>query len=102
IVVPFSTAAFRTSIAQGIDVSRASGQEHVVLTTGGKSEEFAMKLLKLPPECFIQMGDFVGFTTKQAASKGIKKITLCGMPGKMSKIATGTMQTHVAGSHVDM
>ncbi len=102
IVVPFSTAAFRASIAQAIGVARAAGCEHVVLTTGGKSEEFAMKLIPLPSESFIQMGDFVGFSTKQAAAKGMKKLTLCGMPGKMSKIATGTMQTHVAGSHVDM
>ena len=102
IVVPFSTAAFRSSIAQAIAVARAAGLEHIVLTTGSKSEEFAMKLVPLPSESFIQMGDFVGFSTKQAAAKGIKKLTLCGMPGKMSKIATGKMQTHVAGSQVDM
>jgi len=102
IVVPFSTAAFRASIAQAIDVARAQGEKWIVLTTGGKSEAFAMKLFGLPNECYVQMGDFVGFATKQAAVKGATKVTLCGMPGKMSKIATGTMQTHVAGSKVDV
>lgn len=102
IVVPFSTAAFKASITQGIDVARAAGHEQVVLTTGGKSEEFAMKILGLPSDCYVQMGDFAGFSLRAAAHRGIKQIYLCGMPGKMSKIATGKMQTHAAGSEVDM
>ncbi len=102
IVVPFSTAAYKASIVQGIDVTMAQGQSQVVLTTGGRSEQYAMKILGLPNECYIQMGDFVGFTTRQAKSKGIRKVTICGMPGKLSKIAKGKMQTHVAGSQVDM
>jgi cobalt-precorrin-5B (C1)-methyltransferase len=102
IVVPFSTAAFKASIVQGIDVTRAGGHDQIVLTTGGKSEEFAMKLLGLPQECYVQMGDFVGFSLRAAAHRGIRQIHLCGMPGKMSKIATGKMQTHVAGSEVDL
>jgi len=103
IVVPFSTAAYRASIDQGIDVTLTAGCDHIVLTTGGKSEEFAMRLLpELKEEAFIQMGDFVGHTLKYAAKKGIKKVTICGMPGKMSKIAAGRMMTHAKGSQVDM
>lgn len=102
IVVPFSTAAYRASIAQAIDVAKAAGCKTVVLTTGSRSEQFAMKILKLPAEAYVQMGDFVGFSAQQAAAKGMERAILCGMPGKMSKIATGKMQTHVAGSQVDM
>lgn len=102
IVVPFSTGAFKVSIAQGIDVARAAGRDVIVLTTGGKSEEFAMKLLGLPQECYVQMGDFVGFSIKAAVGREVRKIVICGMPGKMSKIAKGKMQTHVAGSEVDL
>lgn len=102
IVVPFSTAAYKASIVQGIDVALAAGHDTIVLTTGGRSEAYAMKILGVPAECCVQMGDFVGFSTKQAAVKGIKKVIICGMPGKMSKIAAGKMQTHVAGSQVDM
>lgn len=103
IVVPFSTAAYRASIDQGIDVTLTAGYDHVVLTTGSRSEEFAMRLLpELKEEAFIQMGDFVGHTLKYAAKKGIKKVSICGMPGKMSKIAAGKMMTHVKGSQVDM
>ena len=102
IVVPYSTAAFKTSIVNGIDVAIAAGMETIVLTTGGKSEEFAMKLLGLPEVCYVQMGDFVGAAIRVCAQRGVKKIVICGMPGKMSKIAKGKMQTHVAGSEVDL
>lgn len=102
IVVPFSTAAFMASIAQGIDVSLAAGLDTIVLTTGGKSEEFLMKITGLALSTYIQMGDFVGFSIKDAVKKKVRKVIIGGMPGKLSKIAKGKMQTHVAGSEVDL
>jgi cobalt-precorrin-5B (C1)-methyltransferase len=100
--VPFSTAAYKASISQGIDVSLAAGLDTVVLTTGGKSEEFLMKLTGLPVSAYIQMGDFIGFSIKDAARKRVRKVIVGGLPGKMSKIAKGKMQTHAAGSDVDI
>ncbi|MGI0030787.1 MAG: cobalt-precorrin-5B (C(1))-methyltransferase CbiD, partial [Nitrososphaeraceae archaeon] len=41
IVIPYSTASFAASIRQSIDVSRAMGSDSVILTTGGRSEDFA-------------------------------------------------------------
>ncbi len=103
IVKPFSTAAYQASILQAIDVALASGADHIVVTTGGKSEQFARKILpRLREEVFIQMGDFVGFTIKMAAKKGVRRVTICGMIGKLAKIAAGKMQTHAAGSEVDL
>ncbi|MBI4362675.1 MAG: cobalt-precorrin-5B (C(1))-methyltransferase [Euryarchaeota archaeon] len=102
IVYPYSTAAFKASITQGIDVARAGGCDHIVITTGGKSETFAMKLLPhLEEEAFIQMGDFVEFTLTEAAARGARKVTTCGMIGKLSKQAKGTGQTHARKSEVD-
>jgi cobalt-precorrin-5B (C1)-methyltransferase len=48
------------------------------------------------------MGDFAGFSLRASTHRGVKKIYLCGMPGKMSKIAKGKMQTHAAGGEVDL
>ena len=45
IVIPFSTASYAASIRQNLDVSIAMGNDTVVLTTGGRSEDFAKKLL---------------------------------------------------------
>ncbi|MGI0070364.1 MAG: cobalt-precorrin-5B (C(1))-methyltransferase CbiD, partial [Nitrosopumilaceae archaeon] len=62
IVVPYSTASFAASIRQSIDVTVAMGNDTVVLTTGGRSEDFSRKIINLPDHCFVQMGDFSGYT----------------------------------------
>jgi cobalt-precorrin-5B (C1)-methyltransferase len=103
LVLPYSTASFAASIRQGLDVAIAMGSKTVILTTGGRSEDFAKDLFKLPDHCFIQMGDFAGYSIKQCAEKNmIKKAIIAGFIGKLTKIAMGIKQTHVAGSHVDM
>jgi cobalt-precorrin-5B (C1)-methyltransferase len=103
IVRPYSTAAFRASIIQGIDVAHERGHRTLVVTTGGKSEAYAMKLFpEIPEEAFIQMGDFVGATLKHCARRGIDRVVIVGMIGKLSKMANGKMQTHAAGSEVNM
>lgn len=103
IVKPYSTAAFRASIVQGIDVAYERGHRRLVVTTGGKSEAYAMKLFpEIPEEAFIQMGDFVGATLKHCARRGIERVVIVGMIGKLSKMANGKMQTHAAGSEVNM
>jgi cobalt-precorrin-5B (C1)-methyltransferase len=48
------------------------------------------------------MGDFAGYSVKQCANKKIEKVTIAGFIGKLTKMAMGIKQTHVAGSHVDM
>src|SRR5579863_2557252 len=91
------------SVIQGIDVARERGLSELVLTTGGKSEAFAMKLLPhLPEDAFIQMGDFVGTALKHCARRNIRRAVIVGMIGKLSKMADGRMQTHAAGSEVNM
>jgi len=103
IVLPYSTASFAASIRQGLDVASAMGADTVVLTTGGRSEDYAKAICKLPDHCFIQMGDFVGYSIRQCASKpGLKRVVIAGFIGKLTKMAMGVKQTHVAGSHVDM
>ncbi|HXG74775.1 MAG TPA: cobalt-precorrin-5B (C(1))-methyltransferase [Candidatus Nitrosotenuis sp.] len=102
IVIPYSTASFAAAIRQSIDVTLAMKDDTVVLTTGGRSEEFAKKYASLPEHCFVQMGDFAGYTIEQCAKKGIKKAYVAGFIGKLTKIAMGVKQTHVKGSKVDM
>ena len=101
IVIPYSTASFAASVRQNLDVSIAMGNDVVVLTTGGRSEEFAKKIVDLPEHSFVQMGDFSGYTIQQCAKKNIKKAYVAGFIGKFAKMATGVKQTHVKGSKVD-
>lgn len=102
IVVPYSTASFAASIRQSIEVTRAMGDYTVVLTTGGRSEDFTRKIINLPDHCFVQMGDFSGYTVQVCAKKGIKKAYVAGFIGKLAKMSMGVKQTHVKGSKVDM
>jgi cobalt-precorrin-5B (C1)-methyltransferase len=102
IVIPFSTASYAASIRQNLDVAIAMGDNTVVLTTGGRSEDFAKKIVALPEHCFVQMGDFSGYTIQQCARKKIKKAYVVGFIGKLAKMAAGVKQTHVKGSKVDM
>jgi cobalt-precorrin-5B (C1)-methyltransferase len=103
IVKPYSTAAYKASVVQAIDVGRARGLDDFVFTTGGKSEAYAMKLYPgLAEEAFIQVGDFVGVALKHAARRQSARATIVGMMGKLSKMADGRMQTHAAGSEVNM
>ena len=101
IVIPYSTASFAAAIRQSIDVTIAMGDDTVVLTTGGRSEEFAKKQFELPDHCFVQMGDFAGYAIEQCAKMGIKRAHVAGFIGKLTKIAMGVKQTHVKGSKVD-
>lgn len=102
IVVPFSHASYKASIAQALNVARAAGVRHVVITTGGRSEKYGMKQYpELPEEAFIEMGDFVGFTLKLCKNKGMKKVSMVGMMGKFSKIAQGVMMVHARRSPID-
>ena len=78
------------------------GNDTVVLTTGGRSEDFAKKIVDLPEHCFVQMGDFSGYTIQQCGKKNIKKAYVVGFIGKLAKMAAGVKQTHVKGSKVDM
>jgi cobalt-precorrin-5B (C1)-methyltransferase len=103
IVQPYSTAAWKASVVQEIDVASTSGLTELVLTTGGKSEQYAMALHPhLPEQAFVQVGDFIGVGIRQCAKRRVQRAVIVGMMGKLSKMAKGKMQTHVAGSEVDM
>ncbi len=103
IVKPWSTAAWRASVLQAIDVAAANGQEHIVLSTGGRSEGYSMRLLPhLPELAFVEMGEFTGAALERCVARGCRRVTLVGMVGKFSKLAQGHVMTHVAANQVDL
>ncbi|OPA77710.1 cobalt-precorrin-5B (C(1))-methyltransferase [Paenibacillus selenitireducens] len=101
-VVPFSTAAYKASVAQAIRVAERCGCDHIVLSTGGRTEKYGMDMYPdLPEEAFVEMGDFVGFALTMCKRQGIRKVTLVGMMGKFSKVAEGVMMVHSKSSSVN-
>jgi cobalt-precorrin-5B (C1)-methyltransferase len=103
IVKPYSTAAWRASVGQAIDVMAAQGLSSFVLSTGGRTESAARELFPgLEEVCFIDVGDFTGYALKRGVRKGLRRCAFVGMPGKLSKLAAGVMMTHWTRSTVDV
>lgn len=102
IVKPYSTSAYRASVVQGVQVAATLGHGVVVLTTGGRTEQFAMKeRAGLPPACFVQMGDFLRYALDEAVTQGLTEVVIGGMVGKLTKIAQGETITHANRAEVD-
>ncbi|HVM26795.1 MAG TPA: cobalt-precorrin-5B (C(1))-methyltransferase [Mycobacteriales bacterium] len=103
IVRPFSTASWRASVVQAVDVMAAQGLPTLVLATGGRTEKAAMRLLPdLPEVCFVEVGDFTGAALRQAVDRGLRDVVFVGMAGKLTKLASGVLMTHYTRSKVDL
>jgi cobalt-precorrin-5B (C1)-methyltransferase len=102
IVHPYSTAAFRASVVQGVEVAARQQLDTIVLTTGGRTEKFTIRQLpELEPACFVQMGDFLGPALDAAKKSGIAHIIIGGMVGKITKMAQGEIITHARRNPVN-
>ncbi len=101
VVRPFSTASWRASVVQAIQVMAAQGERTLVLCTGGRTEAGARRLLPdLPEVCFVEVGDFTGAALRQAVDAGITEVVFVGMAGKLTKLAAGVLMTHYTRSKV--
>lgn len=102
IVKPFSTASWRASVLQAIDVLAARDLGTCVLSTGSRTETAAMRLLPdLPEACFVQVGDFTGAAVTRCVERGVARLVFVGMAGKLTKLGAGVMMTHYTRSKVD-
>lgn len=102
VVRPFSTASYRASVVQQIDVAAARGERHMVLATGARSEAAAERCSPdLVPVCFVEVGDFTGIAVRRCGHHGIPAVTFVGMAGKIAELAAGVMMTHCHRSDVD-
>ncbi len=102
IVIPYSCSSWIHSIYRGVDVARASGHDHLAAATGRTSEAAVQKMLGLPDVALIDMGDFAGGLLKYLRKNPVEKLTLAGGPGKIAKLAQGSMDLHSSKSRVDM
>ncbi|WP_444994948.1 cobalt-precorrin-5B (C(1))-methyltransferase [Aliikangiella sp. IMCC44359] len=110
IVRPFSCSAYIASIHQGIDVANKNGYKHIAASTGSSSEAAIKKIYQLPEIALIEMGDFIGAVLKYLKVKSkkslpgefvIKKLSICGGFGKISKLAKGHLDLNSRVSSID-
>lgn len=103
LVNPLSHQAYTATIQSAMAVARACGCDHVVLTTGRRSERFSQIFFaELNPEAFIQIGDFFGMSMKSLAENKIPHATLAVFFGKALKMAQGFVHTHAEKSDLTM
>lgn len=101
VVRPFSCAAWIASIHRGVDVARATGQDHVAGCTGATSERVVQGLYGLPDSAMLDMGDFAGGMLKYLLRHPVRRVTVGGGIGKITKLAQGAIDLHSGRSQVD-
>ena len=102
-VVPISTKAWLDTIKAGLYFLSENGAYTCVFTPGRYSEKAAMKIFNgLPPECFIEIGDYVSYSVRKAVRGGMKKIIILGQFGKIVKIAQGARNTNAKYGGLDL
>lgn len=103
IVRPMSHEAYIATIEKAMDVARAGGADHLVLTTGRRSERFAQNRWPDAPEAsFIQIGDFFQAALSAAASRSFETVTLAVFFGKAVKMAQNVPHTHAAKAELTL
>lgn len=95
VVKPFSSEAFVASIARQTSVALALGADTIVINSGAKSENYLKAAFShLPPQAFVQYGNFIGETLEKLAEHSVPNIYMGIMLGKAVKLAEGNMDTH--------
>lgn len=102
-VRPYSHAAWKATIEQGLAVAAATGCRTVCLTTGRRSERLLMERYPhLPERCFVQVADFAQFSLHAAGALDFDHIVWGCFFGKLVKLAQGHAYTHAKDSTLDM
>ena len=102
-VRPYSHAAWKATIEQGLAVAAATGCRTLCLTTGRRSERLLMERYpQLPERCFVQVADFAQFSLHAAGAMSFERIVWGCFFGKLVKLAQGHTYTHAKDSTLDM
>ena len=102
-VRPYSHAAWKATIEQGLAVAAATGCRTICLTTGRRSERLLMERYPhLPERCFVQVADFAQFSLHAAGALDFDHIVWGCFFGKLVKLAQGHAYTHAKDSTLDM
>lgn len=103
IVKPYSTAAWRASVIQAVEMAASQHLHQIVLTTGSRTEKHAMQIFPhLPEIAFAELSVFTGAGLDAALRFGVRSVVFVTMIGKLAKTAQGHLTTHVAGNEVDL
>ena len=92
IVRPMSEESLVETIRLELQFHRTAGSQEIAMVFGSQGEK-AVKAL-YPDRTCVQISNFVGAALDSAAEFGYSRVLLAGQPGKLVKVAGGSMQTH--------
>jgi cobalt-precorrin-5B (C1)-methyltransferase len=94
IVKPMNEEAIWDSLTLELNTHAAAGRGLVALVFGRTGEDIFRKAWDIHGRCVVQTGNYLGYVLDEAARLKFKKVLLCGHPGKLLKVASGTFNTH--------
>lgn len=102
IVRPFSHSSWKASIAQALNVARASGLNEIIFSTGRRSECFFLdRFPDTDRTHLVQAADFFKFSMLQAKAKRMRSVRWALFIGKLIKHAQGFPYTHAKDWAID-
>ena len=102
-VRPYSHAAWRATVAQGLSVAEATGCRTICLSTGRRSEVLLMRRYpELPETAFVQAADFARFSLSEAGRLPLERLVWGCFFGKLAKLGQGLEYTHAREAPLDM
>ncbi|MFC3395130.1 cobalt-precorrin-5B (C(1))-methyltransferase CbiD [Brenneria rubrifaciens] len=97
IVTPMSEESWKRSLALELEMTRAAGQDKVILVPGNHGERFVREQFGLDGQRVVIMSNFVGYMLQETVRLEFRRVVLIGHPGKLVKVAAGIFHTH---SHI--
>lgn len=88
---PVSDDEYLEHIKAEVCVVKTLGKSKIVLAPGNTSYEYAKKMFG---DIVVKIGDRVGDSVKLASDQGFSHIIIVSLPGKITKVAAGLLNTH--------
>jgi len=88
---PVSDDEYLEHIKSEICVVKTLGNQKIVLAPGNTSFEYARKMFG---DSVVKIGDRIGDSVKLAFEQGFSHVIVVSLPGKITKVAAGLLNTH--------
>ena len=94
IVKPMNEQALLDSITLELRMIHSLGFSEVYIAFAGTGEKLTRRIFHVDGRNVIQCGNYIGHVIDEAAKLGFTRATICGNPGKLLKVASGSFNTH--------
>ncbi|PSN85707.1 cobalamin biosynthesis protein CbiD [Candidatus Marsarchaeota G1 archaeon BE_D] len=91
---PVSSEEYLCHMKAQIDQAQALGHKQLALTPGNTGVVITKKYYNLEERAIVVVGDKIGEVLDHVGKKSFEELVVCGLPGKLVKLAAGVFNTH--------